>query len=181
MGKKEQNKKQNSKRTKSQAKKNNARRRSRKRYITHSALIDRIKSGDEDLSTWTTDELLDGFPASRHKGRPPSLVPIEVFRELVRRVMDEARFRFVAELQYAMDVHFDIIKDEEAPYAVRLEAIKVVYDRVLGKQPDTLIDKSGGEPAPWQKMMADAIVNKVEDAAKPKRKAIEAKAVVKRG
>ena len=144
---------------------------------TRSQVVKMIETGEEDLSKWTVKELLEGWPTGR-KGQAPMNIPIAVHQELARRVISTAQFRFIAELQYAVSVHMEILKNPEAGDRTRLDAVKLLYERVLGA-PDQKVDMHVTVDAPWQKMMAEAVVSEKELTTR-KQKALPTKGVKRR-
>jgi hypothetical protein len=114
---------------------------------------------DEDLSTWTDEELRRG---ARLGVERPHLIPRDIYLEFVARVQSSVRQRMARELKMAVKVHVKIIKSwdddpDSVPAAVVLKAIDMLYDRVLGKTPDTVAVYGGG-PAPWEKLVGTAII-----------------------
>ena len=123
-----------------------------------------LMTGEIDVSTWTDEELLAGKP--KNVRRTPHVIPTVVYNELIGRIMARVRHKFAAELEVAVQEHMKIIRDEDVPAAVRLAAIRELYDRVMGKAPDHVVLHDGGS-APWQRLTATAIVgnvDQVEDA-----------------
>jgi hypothetical protein len=116
----------------------------------------------EQIADWTDEELARGAP--KHVKRPPNMIPAPVFAELVKRVLGKARHRMAAELMVAVEQHIAIITDVRTEDRDKLRAIEMLYDRVLGKQTDTVILAAAGADEPWRKMMDVAIVSTMEQA-----------------
>ena len=137
-----------------------------KGHLTIGSSMVPLLAGEENPATWTDEELLRGAPM-RIK-RVPKIIPLQVFTELVERFQAQARYRFVAELQVAIEKHLEIINqiDPSDPTAVQWAAIRELYDRVLGKPEETVkigLDMNN----PFMKMVAQAIVggdDQVKDA-----------------
>jgi len=107
----------------------------------------------DDLSEWTDEEIIRG---ARRGQRIPPVIPMDVYQEALRRVTTKLQHRFVAEIQRCVDVHMAIINSKMTSPSVKLKAIEMIYDRVLGKAPEHIMVHDGD--APWRKMMAAAIV-----------------------
>jgi len=119
--------------------------------------------GKEDFTTWTTEELLRGARMDVSNRHVPHVIPIMAHQELARRVVSHAQHRFVAELEYALQKHMEIIKymDAEDPTAVQWAAVKEIEDRVLGKateRHEVTMD------APFVEAFAASIVGSMEQA-----------------
>jgi len=121
----------------------------------------KIITGKMDFSTWSDEELIRG---AKGKKRRPSIIPAEVHQELARRIVNRIQHQFFAELAYAVKEHFKMIKDTTGlvPPQVKLRAIEMLYDRVLGKPKENVTLELGGEMAAWQKLVAEAIVPSIE-------------------
>jgi len=128
----------------------------------------RMFKGEEDVSTWTDEELMRGAPMSVM--RIPNVIPMMVYTELVKRITSKVQHRFAAELQMAVNEHMKLINGRKVPPAVKLQAIKELYERVLGKPEEHLVVHDGD--APWRQMVASAIVGDMGQA-----KAIEGEIV----
>lgn len=95
-----------------------------------------ILNGEMDLSAWSEEELMRGQRRSRRgtwEGRPPKLVPKAIHDELVRRKMSEAHDLMRDNVVKATEVLIEIAEDKEVDPAVRLRAVGMIHDRVLGK------------------------------------------------
>lgn len=125
--------------------------------------VDIIK-GREDVSTWTTEELKRGAPM-RVK-RVPQLIPLIVYNELAKRLQSQVRNRFLRELELAVDKHMAIINninpESEVVSATEWNAIKELYDRVLGKPEEHVVHHDAD--LPYKAMLARAIVGSLEQA-----------------
>jgi hypothetical protein len=103
-----------------------------------------ILVGNEDLSTWDVEELRHGRRRDKNgkfQGRPPTLLPRNLFEELAKRLFGEAQQKLLDMLMPALDALEAIIDGEDISKedAIRLKAIESVMNRVLGKQPDTVV------------------------------------------
>lgn len=120
----------------------------------------RMFKGEEDVATWTDEELMRGAPMSVM--RIPNVIPMMVYQELVKRITAKVQHRFAAELQMAVNEHMKLINGKRVPHAVKLAAIKELYERVLGKPEEHLVVHDGD--APWRQMVAQAIVGNDDQA-----------------
>lgn len=123
------------------------------------ATVDLLE-GLDDVKDWSDEELLAGH---RHNiKRPPNVIPMGVYLELMNRVLSRAKFYFVAELEVAMKKHMEIIANIDAgnpdkPVTmVQWLAIKEVYERVMGS-PEQKVTV-GLEPESWKAAIANALV-----------------------
>jgi hypothetical protein len=134
--------------------------------------IVKMLKGEEDVSSWTTEELIRGAPMNVKQ--VPTVIPAVVYVELVKRMQAEAQHRFAAELDVAIDMHMAIVKGITTKRTkggekiainvtpVQMKAIEMIYDRVIGKPAETVVLHDGD--APWMQMMAEGIVGTVGDA-----------------
>ena len=118
-----------------------------------------IIEGKDDLSSWTNDDLIAGFKEGQ---KSPAIIPMEVYQELRRRVIQNARHRFTAELEYTLDKLFEIVKgiDTSDPTPAQMKAIEMVKDMVMGR-PEEHVDVRITVPG-WEKAMAAGIVSNAE-------------------
>lgn len=91
-----------------------------------------MMNGEIDVEELTDEELFRGAPAGM---AAPKVIPMVMYRELVNRVMSQARHTMAAELMVAVEKHMEIIKviDPSDPSAAQMKALEMLYDRVLGK------------------------------------------------
>lgn len=119
-----------------------------------------ILSGENDLSTWTDDELRRGQQRDKNgrwPARKPKVVPKVLHDELVRRQYDEASQILRSSLVDAVTLFHTIVMDPEAESAVRLKAAQVIVERVMGKaQQNVKLDV--GVKAKWEEAIAHSIV-----------------------
>lgn len=108
-----------------------------------------------DLDEWDDEELARGYRRNRQGrwGRPPKFVPREVqqeaFRRLVKRHTVKIQSAFIDATEQLVDLatHADSEK-------VRLDAVREIFDRILGRVPDTVRVQ---QDAPWQEFLVDAL------------------------
>ena len=133
-----------------------------------------ILQGEMDLSAWSEEELIRGQRRSRRgtwEGRPPKLVPKAIHDELVRRKMGEAFDLMRDNVVKATEVLIEIAEDKEVDPAVRLRAVGMIHDRVLGKSkervelalaPDPFLETIDAITVVW----GDEVID-VEEANEP--------------
>lgn len=128
-------------------------------------------TGEIDVTEWTMEELFRGAPMNIKV--PPNVIPVHVYNELVRRVTMIARAEFSAHLEYSVEKHMAVIRGIQTMEnnkgetiaidvtPVQLRAIELLYDRVMGKAPES-IEMNVQVNAPWQQLMAKGIVADAE-------------------
>lgn len=93
------------------------------------------------MSDWTDEELQRGQKKSRRgtwEGMKPKIVPKALHDELVRRQMSKASELLRDNLVGATEVLIALATGKDVDDAVRLRAVTLIMDRVLGKTPDTV-------------------------------------------
>ena len=121
-----------------------------------------LMTGEDDVSTWTDEELKRGARIGSGK-RLPHMIPLRVHMELVRRMTAKVQHRWAKELEAVVEVHLALIRDRKTPPATKMRAIEVVYDRLMGRAPEHVVLHDGD--APWKRLIANAIVGTDEQAA----------------
>jgi len=136
----------------------------------------RILTGDEDLSQWTDSDLIKGWRGgTRGRGRPPHMIPREVYDELSRRIVSRTQHQFMAELEITarkLIRVIDGIKESRVKDPVtkkmiwvvkpeditplQMKAMDMLLDRVLGKPKERVDIKM--EITPGDELLASAIV-----------------------
>jgi hypothetical protein len=102
-----------------------------------SATTTRILTGREDLSEWDDEELKEGRRRDRHGnfvGAPVKVVPKALHDEMVRRTLSKANTMMRESLPAAVQVLIEIIQGKDTDDKDKLTAIKMVMDRVMGKE-----------------------------------------------
>jgi hypothetical protein len=123
----------------------------------------------EPLDDWDDDELIRGKRKDKNgkfTGRPAQVIPARLHRELTRRRFSRSRDLMAESLEDCARMLRSIVVDEAAPIRSRIHAAEVLMDRVLGRPKESMaIDFANtAEPAPWQRMMAEAIVGNLQQA-----------------
>lgn len=119
--------------------------------------------GEVNLEDWDDEELLKGRRKNKNGkfagGRSPKVLPRVMVHELQRRRFAKAHALLAHSLVDAVEFLRAVVNDESATRSMRLKAAKQILDRVLGKpveQARISFDMDG--EAPWQKVIAQAIV-----------------------
>jgi hypothetical protein len=118
-----------------------------------------ILIGREDLTTWSDEELRRGRKRDKNggwQGKDPIIVAKAVHDELVRRTLEKANTLLTENLEAALSILVDIMKDEKVEPKDRITAIKMITDRAMGKEP-TKVEITGD--AKWELAIADSIVS----------------------
>jgi hypothetical protein len=95
-----------------------------------------ILNGEEDLSVWSDEELIRGQRKAKNGkwvGPPPIVVPQAVHAERARRLMSKAHDLLRESTVDAVTLLRDVITDEDAPLALRVQAADLVLARTLPK------------------------------------------------
>ncbi len=120
-----------------------------------------ILDGTADLSTWDDEELLRGqrrCQTGKFKGafvgRPPKVVPMAIHHELNKRRMSRAGEVLRESLVGAVELWQSVLMDKAAPLGYRMEASKLIVERVMGKAKETVDLRVTDEP-PWAAAIRD--------------------------
>lgn len=120
-------------------------------------------AGEIDPAEWDDEELLRGYSRAKDgsfRGRPPSVVPMEVYQEFVRRQLHRAEQGFVDSVADAVRALRNIALDPEVEPPTRLKAIEMILDRVWGKP--TQRHELGGALTlePWRQVVEDVTIDR---------------------
>jgi hypothetical protein len=121
-----------------------------------------IAEGILSLDDWDDEELIRGYRRSRNGrwGPAPKYIPrevqLEVFRRLVQRGDRKMREAYLKSISNLVDLSEDASSEK-----VRLDAIKELMNRVVGKVPDRV---HIGVEQPYESILADALVPLSESA-----------------
>lgn len=114
---------------------------------------------EDDFSDWDMEELVEGRRRDKNggfTGRKASVVPAALVREHHKRVFDEAHAKMREGMAEAVDMLMELVNGADVDDAVRLRAIELVMNRVLGR--DVVSVDVSVQSAPWQGLMATSIV-----------------------
>lgn len=119
----------------------------------------RILTGQEDLSVWSDEELVRGQRKSKNgrwQGKKPVVVPKALHDELVRRTLSRANELLRENLVAAVEVLMTLINGKDVDDKVRVKAVEMIMDRVMGKEPQK-VEMSG--EAKWQVAINAGIIS----------------------
>lgn len=108
-----------------------------------------ILNGEEDLSVWSDEELIRGQRKGKNGkwvGPPPIVVPQAVHAERARRLMSKAHDLLRESTVDAVTLLRDVITDEDAPLALRVQAADLVLARTLPKNVAVHVGIGAPEP-----------------------------------
>jgi hypothetical protein len=140
-------------------------------YIRVGAATTAVLVGADDLSEWDEEELRRGrrrTPAGRKGagtfiGPDPVVVPKAVHDEMRRRTLREAQSILTDSLLPGLQYLRGMIEDDTIDPAVKLRAVAMIMDRVLGKTPEKV--ELTAEVPPWMEALTEGIVS-LDDEAK---------------
>lgn len=101
--------------------------------------LSRVYRGEDDLSEWDDEELQRGKKRNARggfSGPDPTLLPRAITDELNRRAFAQANSIVRDDVEDAVRLWGDIVRDPNADMSLRLEASKEIANRVLGKPLD---------------------------------------------
>jgi hypothetical protein len=109
-----------------------------------------------DLEDWDNEELIRGYRRNRSGrfGEPPKYISREIQQEAFRRLIGRGERKMKQAYIEAVEQLVKLARSANSE-KTRLEAIKVLMERVVGKVPDIV---HVSQEAPWEAMLADAIV-----------------------
>lgn len=113
--------------------------------------------GETDLTSWDREELIRGRRRDRHgyfTGRPPTVMPRNVYLELRRRTMAEVYEEVRSQAIPAAQALGRILSGEEEPDPTRLRAIQEVLNRFIGKPPER-VEMSSTDARPYEELLDD--------------------------
>jgi hypothetical protein len=115
-----------------------------------------IADGKVDLDDWDSEELIRGYRRNR-AGKfdpPPKFIPREIMTEAFRRLVRIGERKLRQKYLEIIDELINLATDPNVSDKVRLDAIKEIQNRVVGKTPDVVVTTE----APWQDMLVDSVV-----------------------
>jgi hypothetical protein len=109
-----------------------------------------------DLEEWDNEELIRGYKRNRNGrfGKAPAYIPREIQQEAFRRLIGRGERKMKVAYLEAVEALIKLAHDADSE-KVKLDAIKTLMERVVGKVPDVV---RVSQEAPWEAMLADAIV-----------------------
>lgn len=115
--------------------------------------------GKDDLSEWDDEELRRGRRRDKDggwRGRDPVVVAKAVHDEIVKRTLSKANTLLTTNLEAAVELLTDMIRDPDVDWRERLKGIDMIMNRAMGREPQKLEFK--GE-AKWEAAIAHSIVS----------------------
>lgn len=115
-----------------------------------------VAEGILDLADWDTEELIRGYRRNRNGkfGAPPKYIPREVqeaaFRALVRRGDRRLKAAYYKAIEELVEIAHNGGSEK-----VKLDAIKELMNRVVGKVPDKMLV---ARDEPWEDVLAESLV-----------------------
>lgn len=115
-----------------------------------------IAEGLLNLDDWDNEELIRGYRRGRSGqfGKPPKFIPRELqqqaFRQLVSRGDGKLKKAYIAAIEELV-----LLAKNARSEKVRLDAIKEIQERVVGKIPDRV---HVAVEQPWEAMLADSFM-----------------------
>jgi hypothetical protein len=109
-----------------------------------------------DLEDWDNEELIRGYRRNRSGrfGEPPKYISREIQQEAFRRLIGRGERKMKTAYIEAVEQLVKLARSAQSE-KTRLDAIKTLMERVVGKVPDVV---HVSQEAPWEAMLADAIV-----------------------
>jgi hypothetical protein len=115
-----------------------------------------VAQGILDLDDWSNEELIRGYRKNRNGrfGKAPKYIPRELQQEMFRRVVQRGEGSMRKAYLESIERLIDLAQNASSE-KVRLEAIKELMNRVVGKIPDIVIT---GQAKPYEDILADSLV-----------------------
>lgn len=115
-----------------------------------------IAEGILNLDDWDDEELIRGYRKNRqgHFGKAPRYITQEVQQEAFRRLVHRGDRKMREAYLETMDELVRLARDSSSE-KVRLEAIKEIQNRLVGKVPERV---HVGVDQPWEGILADSLV-----------------------
>jgi hypothetical protein len=109
-----------------------------------------------DLEDWDNEELIRGYRRNRSGrfGEAPKYISREIQQEAFRRLIGRGERKMKQAYVEAVEALVKLARSADSE-KVRLDAIKTLMERVVGKVPDVV---QVSREQPWEAMLADAIV-----------------------
>lgn len=120
-----------------------------------------VMLGMEDLSEWSDEELRRGRKMAKRRGKDgffgpdPVVVPKQCIEELYQRTLNKANELMRDSLEEAVEALTQIATNPSFEPRDRIAAIKLVMDRVMGKEPQKI---EATVEVPWMQALKGGIV-----------------------
>lgn len=115
-----------------------------------------IAQGLLNFDDWDNEELIRGYRRGRSGkfGKPPRFIPREVQQQAFRVLASRGTSKLQGALLESIEQLLDLVRNADSE-KVRLEAIKELMNRVVGKTPDIVLS---GSAKPWEEALVDSLV-----------------------
>lgn len=147
--------------------------------VALSPSMSRVYRGEDDLSEWTDEELQRGKRKvnGQFHGPDPKVLPRAIVDELNRRTFQQATSIVRDDVEDAVRLWGDIVRDPEADLALRLEASKEIANRILGKPTERTQVQLSVDRAPWERAIMAGLVGTDAEARELDADVVEAEVV----
>lgn len=115
-----------------------------------------IAEGILSLDEWDNEELIRGYRRNRDGkfGKPPAFIPREIQQEAFRRLVNRGERTMKEAYTGAIEELVDLARGASSE-KVRLDAIRELMNRVVGKVPDKVMVS---RDEPWEHVLADSMI-----------------------
>lgn len=121
-----------------------------------------ILAGEEDVSTWSLEELLRGQKRSadgKFHGRQPDVVARGIVQEILRRRGSQSLAKMAGALPHVADGLVEIACDPKVDAHARIKAAHLIFLYTLGKPPEQMNVNITADDAPkWARVLQQALV-----------------------
>lgn len=121
-----------------------------------------IAEGILDLEDWDNEELIRGYRRGRQGkfGPAPKYIPREIQQEAFRRLVHRGNRKLREAYMKTIEGLIDLAHNGESE-KVRLEAVKELLNRIVGKVPDIVVGAQMEQP--WESILGDSLIPFGED------------------
>lgn len=120
-----------------------------------------VLRGEVDLEDWDDEEIKRGRRRNKHgtfNGRPPSVIPRQVYDELRRRTAQDFEEMVRQELLPVTEVIIEMAKGERPADPTQLKAAQEIVNRYAGKPPENINLSGTVTQKPWERAIEAGIV-----------------------
>lgn len=124
--------------------------------------VARLIAGESDLSEWDDEEIARGQARAKNghfAGRPPTVVPKQVYVEFARRQMDAGFQDMIGDLREVVKAVRHIATDPDVDEGTRLRAADMIMDRVYGK-PKQAVDIGVSDRPRHEELIASVTIKR---------------------
>lgn len=116
-----------------------------------------IAEGILELEDWDDEELIRGYRRGRNGkfGPQPKYIPREVQQEAFRRLVHRGNRKLRQAYMRTIEGLIDLAHNGDSE-KVKLEAIKELLNRIVGKVPDIVVGAQMEQP--WESILGDSII-----------------------